>query len=232
MRSIFLLFVLVAFFSSQAQSDYLVNNLNDTIYGKITFPKSDGVEKLLIKNEDGKDELSVGKVLFASVKGESYRRIRIGDQYKMMKVEVSGFLSFLRFRNEGEFEFSGNYLLKKSGESIAVTSIGFRKKAAKFLVECQQLVEELEAKKYSYRQIDEVVSRYNQLCVQPQETVDTTQQTMSFEDLSEFQSALKEVLTKLENNEPIPEYLKDVIAKFANLDMNERMKELLEAINQ
>jgi hypothetical protein len=215
-----------------AQNDFAVTIRNDTIYGKISLPTPrNDAEKILIKNDDGNNEMGLNQIISTNIKGEQYRNVKMVDRRKLMKVIVQGEVSLLRFRNEGEYEFNSEYLLKENGEGIAINSVGFKKKASAFLNECSSLSKDIKNKKYSFRQLAEIVKIYNDSCASnfPPEPSNSDE---SLEDLLELQSAIGLVIYKIKNNEPVPENLSAVIVKYSERDVNELIEKLLKKMNK
>lgn len=230
MKHFFLITILFISSGVYGQNDFLVTNSRDTIYGKVTFPTPKGTEKVMLKNDDGNQEFTVGKIFSAMVKGTEYRKIWVVDKFKIAKVEISGFLSMLKFRNEGEYEFSTYYLIKQSGESLQVSALVFRRKMAQFLGDCNELADAINKKEYNFRQINQVVERYNADCTNIDVSEVKADVGEEFGDLAELQAALEEVLTKLGQNEEIPGYLRNVLVKYSDKDVNALIDKLLKKI--
>ena len=232
MKQLLILSLLILSSPLIAQNDFVVISSGDTIYGKITFPISDNfVENISVKGRSGTRKIGANFIQHCRYKQDDYKSILHDGRYRIMKVIEPGYLSYLTFRPDGEYEFSTKFLYKITGEAMQVSSIGFRGFITNFLEECPQITQAVEDKKYGLKNLDELVAAYNSLCLREvrQDVISTN---ISLSELSELQSTLAQVLSRLENEEQIPDRLKESLKKFTDRDVNLALKELLDSLDK
>ncbi len=218
--------------SAFAQDDFVVIAGGDTLYGKVTFPPPQNLyETVSVKTSDGTEEIRSNRMVFSRAKGENYRSVNYGGKFRIMKEEEPGFLTYYTYRLDNDYTFGARYLYKVSGEGMEVSSLTFRKKLAGFLEECSELSTAIRNKEYSFKQLEEVVNRYNTSCI----TYDGANYSVegerkSFNNLAQLQEVLDEILSKLEDGKPIPDELLEQLDQLTQTDVNSSLKELLETV--
>lgn len=205
-----------------AQNDFVAINNGDTIYGKVMFDLPESLtESVTIKNDDGKQSFKSNRIVLVQAKGKTYRSIRYANKYRLMQEVIPGYLSLFKYRDSG-FEFSTNFLYKATGEGIATSSISFKRSIANFLSECPKLSSAIADKVYGFRDIKEVVARYNSTCIKE------VSQSSTKVDLRELQHLLDDILSRQEKGEPVPDYLKTAVKEYAEKDLRKALLGLVE----
>ncbi|MEQ9404867.1 MAG: hypothetical protein RIM99_14845 [Cyclobacteriaceae bacterium] len=229
----FLLFVCIAT-GANAQNNLVVLNTGDSIYGKVSFLRPTKYsEKIVIKNDDGNQEVSANIIVRIQVKANVYKSIIQNNKYTIMQEVIPGYLGLYKFRPEDGHEFSTSFLYKATGEGMAISPIGFRRPLAEFIEECDDLSDAVTEKKYGFKDLNDVVTAYNSNCIRNTSVSSTpSEPSVNYADLSELQSLLKDVLTKVDNNEPIPEYLKKAVDDYTKKDINGMLNDLLKKISE
>lgn len=211
---------------AQAQSDFVSTSSGDTIYGKIGFESpSDISESISIKNDNGKQTIYSNKILVIQANGKTYRSIRHGNKYRLMQEIVPGYLSLLKYREDG-YQFSTNFLHKATGDGIAISPISFRRSVSGFLEECKELSAAVFEKEYGFKNVEEVVKKYNSTCLREIPQLEAPEL-----DLNEFQILLSDIMSKQNKNEPVPEYLKKALKEYADQDITSALLQLLESLD-
>jgi hypothetical protein len=226
-----LLFIVSSSAAITAQkNNYLVTMKSDTVYGEIRILSYDQLDRVQVSGTGKKEVFSALQILVLNLNGENYRPIQIEKNIRLMKQIKSGFLSLYGFRLQNQSLYEGRYLVKQDGTSMELPNIGFKKILSLYLESCTQVSDQIKNGMYTRGQIEEIVDAYNQ-CVlnnNPKITQPVTTSTLSNEsqkqrdalqELStlikaqEFSSQkdavemLKDIQSKVERNEPVPNYL-------------------------
>lgn len=230
-----------------AQTDYLVLTKGDTLYGKVTHLNYGKEQKVqLIDSDDKKTVYSMLQVKGFQLKNESYHLIKMYDLYAYMKPETIGYLSLYSFQRENQVTWDGKFLFKVDGQGIEVPNLAFKKKMASFISECPELSEEVDAGTLSRKDLDEIISKFNE-CIDKRtstltHTPSVTQisneeleawntlesNVRSTENLESKESILEmiaEVRSKTKRGEKIPNFIIDGLKK--SLDQQNHLLELL-----
>ena len=231
MKYIALVSLLTLCLQSFAQDDFVVTITGDTLYGKVNFPTpKEFSETIMIRDENGSTTLNARKMNLAYVKGEMYKSVVLTNKVRVMKVLVDGYLSLFKFRLDNSFEFSSHYLVKRTGEGVALSSaIGFKKRLSAYLSDCESLAQDIKNKKYSVRDLKEITERYNSECL---EVRNDNISSIDGLELKAFNKVLSDVLNALQNGEEIPESLQQRLKEYSSMDLNEELSKLLNLVDK
>ncbi|MBL6449537.1 hypothetical protein JMN32_24710 [Fulvivirga sp. 29W222] len=245
------------------QTDYVVTTHRDTIQGEVQILlPSERYEEVTIKTEDATRRFKAYQFLEVGKDSLIYRSVKFGEIYKIMQLEVEGYLSLLSFRSDGNYSFGSKYLLKKTGDGIEVPTLLFKKIMSDFLSDCNEVEKKIENKTYKRSDIDAVVTHYNN-CIQVQTQdlyADTSSkkkveptvisevspagakladikkklQTIRSAEAPELMVLLNDIESKLTNHRTVPPYMIAALREQgAKLsDINTDITELIELINQ
>ncbi|MEM7551392.1 MAG: hypothetical protein AAF363_17050 [Bacteroidota bacterium] len=241
-------FLLLLFEKSFAQdaSDYLITTKLDTLTGDVEFPLSTKLhDQILIKT--GKKKKSYFKafeVRKAQKDGNNYYPVKFGEVYRMMKLESEGYISMYKYREERSSEFLSTYLLKKDGDGIQKPNRIFFKSAMKnFLSECDLIQIRLNNGDYKIRDLDRLISDYNEICIQSEGVSDdtiiesnTTEDSKTVESplnalrSEELNPIINDIQGKINSGDEIPGYLLDLLK--SKVKDKDQLQLVLDYINQ
>lgn len=160
-----------------------------------------------------------------------------------MQEIIDGDLGLYVFRADGNHDFGNRYLYKKyTNQGLEISILLFRNSLIKFLSECDQMVSGLNSKQYCIKNLETLVEDYNTQCVKQVEPTDRTSESNSvaqekstgdlMSDLKELNALINDIIRKLENNEPIPGYLKEALESYLSKDPNQMIRELMEKLEE
>ncbi|MFY0627659.1 MAG: hypothetical protein JXR07_15285 [Reichenbachiella sp.] len=215
----FLLLFLITFLS-KAQGDWVVTLQNDTIKGKIGFITNGpyDMDQISIKVGKKKTKYTPLEVKRLSKKNDQFIPYKVNGKYQFVKVVVEGYLSWLKYLNpdsNGYEDFSMNLLAKKDGTNTLVSNIGFMKAVRKFLEDCEPLEEKIKNNEYKPRDLEEIVSYYNNWMDMKSSVVEKRVNTGDLEKANAVSTFIDEVSEdkELSTNQELMEMLKDVQGK-------------------
>lgn len=223
MKTSLLLFLTVITFSSNGQ-DFVVTNKMDTIYGDISFDSFSN--DLSLKNKIDKYTLKPYQINSVHYKNDIYKPIVYNKTRVFAKAIINGDLNLYLIRPEKEYEFSIKILLKKNGDILEVSKIGFKKYVSDFLVECTDLSTKIKDGTYKLGNLNTIIEEYNTQC----STINSDPDSIS--ELKDLYQLLSDIYSKLDQNEPIPPYLKKALKEYENQDLKRLIEKLLEKIEE
>ena len=138
-KKIIYLIGLVLALESNAQLDYLVTVSNDTIYGDISLIQNLVYDEAIIKTNEGKQVYKSYRVDHLVYKDQKYINLMYNGKQMFAVEKTVGLVSLYLIRFKDEFEFANKLVKKKSGETILVPNLGFKKKMGAFFSDCQSL---------------------------------------------------------------------------------------------
>jgi hypothetical protein len=233
--------------------DYIVTTKGDTISGEVK-PILTGVEKKVSISSPDKKKVtySILQVKSFQLKGETYHTIRTATGYTFMKLLQSGYLSLYAFQVENQNTFSGLFLKKKDGAILEVPNLNFKKMMKTFLQDCPVVADSIETGKWSKRELDQIVTQYNNCISLKSAPVNTITQApivqgtdetphwdmleIKIKDGPEFESKndaldmIADVKAKIARGEKIPNYL--IKALKAVVSETDFLPELERALNE
>ncbi len=225
-----LLFVICVLFSGLIYGqDTLITTQGDTLSGKIGIElPSETFEEITLKNDEGKTRLKAYQFVSFVKDGVPYRTIKLAGVYRIMQVEIDGYLSLYYYRADGSYQFATLYTQKIDGEGLLISNFNFRKPMAKFLSDCETVANDLEEGKYKKSDLPEIINVYNK-CIsdntfisknglQEVENVDDPAITLIAkmkENLgdgnAELTTLLNDILNKVGKKQSVPGYLQNAL---------------------
>jgi hypothetical protein len=194
-RLIFLLTSLMAY-NVSAQTDYVVLAKGDTLYGSVRYLNMGNDQKIVLSNPSRKKTYYEKTQLKAFAQdGHRFHTLRTNQGYTVMKLIKDGYLSLYAFQMENQSTWDGQYLYKRDGTGLEVSSLLFRKRMKEFLYECPDLVVKLETKELTRTDLNTIIDQFN-ACVE-QQTLAAKMQTEKESKLDELEKAV----TALEDSE-------------------------------
>ena len=217
-------------------------------------------EYLVLKPKDGKKErFLITKVRGFQMKGEAFHTLNIFSRYHFAKLVKEGYLNHYKYTPEDanyNDSFSQSLLVKKDGGILILPGlIGFRTQVSKFLDDCDSVEKKVKDKVYKKSDLDQIIEEYN-VCIEthsqarfspssPNTITKTTPITPALTKINDLKTLLKyseiqekeEVIemikdleTKIQNNEKIPTYLSNALKEAIKTD--EKLSKILEEILQ
>jgi hypothetical protein len=168
-------FLLISSFASGQVTftpGYVVLNTGDTIKGEIKHnPKKqfDLFSKVMVKiDEQQRKSYKADKVKSYTFGETTFIAKNMDGEMVFMKRISEGAIDLYEFQYEwinakNETEIRSEYYLEKEGsaEPVRIKSGRFRKQIAEMMADHQELVKDLEEKKYDVENLAEVVESYN-----------------------------------------------------------------------
>lgn len=191
---ILILFLCLAgYHLASAQTDYIVLINGDTLFGNVKyFNYSAGKKIQLINQEKKKTVYSILQVKSFQLDQEVYETIRTTQEYTIMKVIMSGYLSLYSFQLPNQMTWNGSYLHKKDGSGMEVPTIGFKKNLSRLLGDCPAIAERIQTGELTRSEIEQIVVEYN-VCINEATKNHTTQPTTTDKDIQVWETLEKEV---------------------------------------
>ncbi|QOI98627.1 MAG: hypothetical protein HRU69_14560 [Flammeovirgaceae bacterium] len=190
MIQILLLLICLFAYRASAQPDYVVTVKGDTVYGKIRLLNYNNDQKIQLTDASRKKTI-YGKLQFKvfTIAGDLYHPIRTPQGYVIMKLLKPGYLSLYAFQMENQITWDGQYLYKRDGAGLEVSSLLFKKRLTNFLAECSELAAKIESKELSRNDLEEIIDQFNE-CID-QRTKEAATQSAIASKLDELETAVK-----------------------------------------
>ncbi|MCK6618365.1 MAG: hypothetical protein L6Q51_12055 [Cyclobacteriaceae bacterium] len=190
MIQILLLLICLFAYRASAQTDYVVSVKGDTVYGKVRLLNYNNDQKIQLTDASRKktiyEKLQV-KAFF--IEGSLYHPVRTPQGYVVMKLLKSGYLSLYAFQMENQITWDGQYLYKRDGTGLEVSSLLFKKRLSAFLYECSEVTAKIESKELSRNDLEEIIDQFNE-CIE-QRTKEAATQSVITSKLNELETAVK-----------------------------------------
>jgi len=246
----------VGYFTASSQSDYIVLTHGDTLTGKVAFLNLGADQKVRLVDENKKKTVySMRQVKAFQLNNEIYHLVKYIDRYAYLKLLEPGYLSLYASQPENQQNWDGRYLYKRDGKGMEVPNIGFKKKMAEFVVECDELSSEIEGRDLGRNDLLEIIKKYNTCIDQRTVLIGMTQQqkivsaekantwneleikTKASDSLNDKEAVLEmigEARSKTEKGEKIPKFLIDGLKRAfeGNLELENLLTEILKEIDQ
>jgi hypothetical protein len=226
---VLLIFILLlAYTCSQAQ-DYAITAAGDTLRGEVRVFNSGPDKKVQVLSE-GKKKTSVRLLQVRRFQSENeiYEPVKGPLGYAFMKLVKEGYLNYYLFQRDNQVTYDGQFLVKRDGTTLEVSNINFKKSLSRFLQDCEEVEADVEAGKYSRKEIEKIVEAYN-ACVM-RRTVDHSKiisdntiiekKALSWEQLlgkvneqddfagkSDAVEMITEIIAKTKRSEKIPNFM-------------------------
>lgn len=214
--------------------DYVINIQGDTLKGTVRILSIDPIDQVRVVVNKKKITLTALKARSIFFNNEVYHSVRNGQTQKFMKLVKPGFLSLYAFKLPNQTSYDGLLLVKKSGQSMEVPNLGFKKIMMEFLVECEPVTDSIKEEKLKRKDLNDIIERFNTCSdllrkgndptVRPLASYDTDKKLTEVDafkkkvEALETFSAKKDVIDilgdikqKLEKQDTIPSYLYDVL---------------------
>jgi hypothetical protein len=248
--SLSILFAFIATSHTFGQ-DYLINIKGDTIKGDLRLLMA-GTEKRVqvISPDKKKTNYPIFQVRRFRLDDEMYEPVKGQSGYTFMKLMKSGYLSLYAFQMSNQPAFDGLLLQKKDGAQLEVPNLNFKKMMKKFLDDCPQVTDSIEAH-WGKRELDKIIDAYNG-CIDQRtnnlrQTVaakqgqndltaawDSLQEKINskadFEGKSDALEMILDVKGKIQRGEKVPKFLIEGLR--SSLSATDLMPELDQAISQ
>ncbi|MCV9388221.1 hypothetical protein [Reichenbachiella ulvae] len=230
--AIIILSLSFSFHISAQKKSYLVTTQLDTLQGKLSIQLGGQyqVDRVRIKMGKEKKYFDAFEIRVIQDKNQKYYPIKFNGRYQFVQVEKEGsFLSLYRYidQSTNNSQYAGKLLVSKDGQQHIVSNIGFKKKLAEFLVECEEVQNEVENGDYGRNDLYKIMDEYN-ACIESKssreleklanvqeasqiEALIETVEGMDREDKDELIEMLTDVKGKLKDGEKIPGYLQSAI---------------------
>lgn len=225
--SIFLILLFTSIFSYS--QDFLIKSNGEVVEGKIQIlsnvTEAEFISIKIGKKKETYDMLSIKRV---QIEGDaSYRPIKINNQYRLAKIIIDGYLSFLKYSSDSKRTyFDTEILLKADGDLRVVPGFfGFREGMSNYLAENANLVMKISNKEYSRKDIEKIVNEYNEFidsgnklikssaeAVDSKQIISTSIPENKLEQLNRFKSLLNES-TLIKNKSEAEEIFNDFSSK-------------------
>lgn len=168
-----------------------------------------------------KTEYPAYSVLGAYLDSVTYIPVRTPDAFRFMRLGRTGMLALCYARQFPGTPFNIPYLVKRSGESMEVSALRFKKSVSRFLAECNTISQKIEEESLGRDDLEIIVDGYNR-CLEQQTTVafvasedpklsalnafnkKLSQDTAVPPDVLEI---LKDLFIKVKDGKPVPNYL-------------------------
>lgn len=240
-----LLFLFIAF--SAYSQDQLLLTTGKSFNGKIKIDQvPEGHETITIKVGKNKTKLAAHEFKYFTKNNVKYIPFKLGQYYKIMRVDVEGYLSLYYYRDES-YDFGTQFLYKADGDGLVVPNISFKKRITSFLNDCSKIEEGLNSGDYKKTELDKIVLDYND-CIKKK----TIQERMSTPEISQdkiatidkidivlskiedgnddLKTLLSDIQEKLAEGKKVPDYLKDALTTEAD-NFPDLSVEILELLN-
>jgi hypothetical protein len=243
-----LLFILmlVVYHCSHAQ-EYVLPLRGDTIKGSVRPAGYGANQRIQVTPTDGKKKsFAVTEIREYKFKDAVYRPVRGSAGYVFMKLIQDGYLALYGFQPENQTNFDGRYLMRKDGAGMEVPNLTFKKSITKYLSECPSVAEKVEQGELGKRDIETIVTEYNNCISKNTSTVRVETQKLNpldaleqkvkgkpaFEGQTDALDMIAEMKKKVVQKEKIPNFmiegLKAALSKQTDLaaDLESSLKEI------
>lgn len=241
-----LILMLVVSHCSHAQ-EYVVPLRGDTIKGDVRLAGIGITQRVQVIGEDGKKKsYGVTEVREFNYKDNVFRPIKGLNGYVFMKLLKDGYLALYGFQPDNQTNYDGRFLMRKDGAGLEVPNLTFKKSISKYLSDCPRVSEKVEKGDFGRRDIETIVSEYNN-CITNNTTevavetkklnpLDVLEQKVkdktSFEGQTDALDMISEMKKKVQRKEKVPNFmvegLKSALSSQTDLttDLDAALKEL------
>src|SRR5260221_3623567 len=227
-KSVLVIFLMTLPLSTIAQKDYALTIKGDTLDGALKLMPYDQLDRVQIIVNGKKTYFTALQVKAFFQSGTMYQTMKYENSYHFMKLIKPGYLSLLAFRFANQNSWDGQYLAKKDGSGMEVPNLGFKKMLSKYLSDCADVSGKLDKGDLSKRDLERIIDLYN-TCIQTKTESMTNKPTPTlaidsdkvlavkdfvgkveqenFVTKKDALDMLKDILSKVSKNEPVPNYL-------------------------
>ena len=221
MRFAVALFLILPCFTELRAQDYIITLRGDTVRGTVeihSFPK---VERVSVAIDKKKTEYPATTVKLVYMDSLAYVPVRTTEAYLFMRLARAGLVSLCYSRQSPGTPYNAPYLVKRSGESMEVSALRFKKSVVHFLSECNSIQQKIEEGQLGRNDLDKIVDEYSRCLVQQtqQAFVSTTDPRLNaistFRDTlskdtavsPDAQEILRDIYLKVKDGKSVPNYL-------------------------
>lgn len=160
--------LLTLYSSTLFAQDYLVTTKNDTVRGKLSIISYPTMDKVIVSQpQKKKTEYAAPYIISIFQDSAFYQTVRVPDAYRIMRIGKTGPVSICYARQSPGTPYDVPYLVKRTGESMQVTALRFKKSVTNFLTDCARVDEMIEKDELGRKDLDRIVDEYN-LCLAQQ----------------------------------------------------------------
>jgi hypothetical protein len=248
---LFLLLMLV--YQCAKAQDVLVTHQGDTIKGAIKIMAFGASTEVRVTTPDKKkSNYNAFKIKYFSLDGVKYKPVSVPSEgIKFMQVIEEGYLSLLAFQAENQTSYDAQYLLKRDGNGMEVPNLTFKKGMSKFLADCENVKQKIDAGDLAKKDIVQIVKDYNgcvddrtkSQSVAAESFVEQTKKISAldkletsvinkpdFEGKADALEMIADVKGKIKRGEKIPKFIQDGLRN--SLDRAELHSELDNAMKE
>lgn len=158
--------ILLFFFftlTAKSQNDYVITLQGDTIKGKASIIFSNPVfDQVSIKNDEIKEDYLAYQLKQLNFNGQSLDVVKLSKGYKFGVPQYKGDrISRYYIQEESNYDFDAEIVVKSNGEFLPVSNIGFKKRLADFLKDCDELRNQIEEGELRKASTDSILMIYN-----------------------------------------------------------------------
>jgi len=220
--------------ASFCQPNFLITTKGDTLYGDIKILSYDIVDRVQITTDKKKKSFTALEARSVFLNNEMYHAVRHDSRYHFMLLKQSGYLSLYGFRLDNQITYDGRLLIKRDGESIEVPNLTFKKMMQEFLKDCMSVSDRIKSGELGKKNIDSIITLYNacieentKLAAQVQASSSSSElvkpaienlkykiENSSLNSKQDVLDLIKDIETKLNGNQPLPNYLLDGLKSY------------------
>ncbi|MBL7846793.1 MAG: hypothetical protein JNL40_04945 [Cyclobacteriaceae bacterium] len=202
--------------------DYVVTTRKDTVRGRVSITSNPTMDMVIVTiDKKNKPEYKATSLLAVYSDSVMYQPVRIPDAYRLMRIGRTGMVSLCYARQAPGTPYNIPYLLKRTGESLQVSALRFKKTMTSFLSECASLKSKIEQEQLGRKDLDKIIEEYNR-CLElqtnqvfiPSENPKISAVNAFNEKLSQdatvpsdARDMLKDIYSKLKEGKSVPNYL-------------------------
>lgn len=221
-----LLVVLLPISLSANAQDFVVTAGMDTIKGKASILSYDVIDRIQVIDGKQKHQFTAVQVRAVQIGNDQFRPVLGDNGYRMMKLVMDGTMSLYLAKTKDGFYYEISFLVKRSGESMEVPNLSFKKMMTNFLGDCPTVKEKINQGELGRKDVKKIITEYNE-CIDvqtrqiiSQKPVDTSDprivaiaglqeklEKSSVAGQKDMMDILKDIRGKVSKNEPVPNYL-------------------------
>jgi hypothetical protein len=218
-----------------AQNDYALTFKGDTVKGEIRILSYDLLDRVQINVQGKKTTLTALQVKSIKKNNNYYEAVRYDNSVRFMQVLKSGYLSYYAFNPTSQITWDGRFLYKRDGKGVELPNLSFKKILINFLSECPNICDRISHGEFARKDIEKIIDLYNE-CLQsktealnlvPSRTnnenativsaiknLTTKIEAENFLTKKDALDVLKDIQTKVAQNEKVPNYLIDGLKSY------------------
>jgi hypothetical protein len=229
--------------------DYLVTTKMDTIMGKLSISSYPTMDKVLVSQPQKKKvEYPCPYIYSIFLDSAFYQTVRVPEAYRIMRIGKTGPVSLCYARQSAGSPFDIPYLVKRTGESMQITAIRFRKSITTFLNDCPRVGDIIEKEQLGRKDLDRIIDEYNRCIYQQTPNSFAVTESKALSALSKMNQRfqkdatvptdavdiLKDIYGKVKDGKQVPNYLLDGLRNSLSgrADYQEDLEALLKLLKE